>query len=225
MPVTTRPHHTVEPPVRRPGAPPRRPWRHLRRRTGLWWAATLILAVATAAVVAGAVNRAEAAAARYGTTRPALVATVTIAAGEAVNERNTEVRAVPVALLPPGAVTVDGLGARASATIHEGEVVHGSRLAPAGLSATTAQLPAGSRGLAVPVGAGALPVEVGDVVDVLATSDALDPSGAPTVTVAPAALVVAVGDTAVTVAVTPEQAPRVAYAISTGLVALALVAP
>jgi Flp pilus assembly protein CpaB len=108
--------------------------------------------------------------------------------------------------------------------VHEGEVVVAPRLAPPGRSPLTAALPAGTRAVAVPVDAAALPLEPGDVVDVLATFDPdLADGGDPTVAVAREALVVDVGPDAVVVAVTPGQAPRVAFAVAAGAVALAVV--
>jgi hypothetical protein len=78
--------------------------------------------------------------------------------------------------------------------------------------------------VAVPLDPGSLPVEPGDVVDVLGTFDPQLADGAePTVAVARSALVVDVAGEAVVVAVTPEQAPRVAFAVHAGAVALAVV--
>lgn len=219
MPPTSRPSG--------PRRPLRRPWRspmaQLRRRPTLWWCATLALVVATAWALTGAISRVEAEADRHGATRSVLVATRDIAPGDVVDEGNAVVRELPGGAVGPGAAGGERLGGRASQPIHHGEVVHEGRLAPAGASPVTALLPPGSRGIAVPAAAGALPLQVGDVVDVLATGDALDAAGAPTVTVAAAAVVVDVGEDATTVAVPAEQAPAVAYAVAASLVTLALV--
>jgi hypothetical protein len=76
--------------------------------------------------------------------------------------------------------------------------------------------------VAVPTGSG-LPLEVGDRVDVLATFDAgTTGAGEPTFAVARRAVVVHVGEDAVTVAVTTSAAPRVAYALAAGAVTLVL---
>ncbi len=75
----------------------------------------------------------------------------------------------------------------------------------------------------MPTDVAGLTLQVGDVVDVLATVDALDTGAAPTVLVAPASAVVHVAEATVTVAVTVEQAPKVAYAVAAGIVSLALV--
>ncbi len=186
----------------------------------------LALALLTTLVVSRAVGRAEADAARLGGLRPAAVARVTLPAGATVGPGDTEVRSLPAALVPPGAVAAPPEGSVVSSTVHEGEVVLGSRLAPAGTSALAAALPPGTRAIAVPVDPASLPVEQGDVVDVLATFDPDVAEGAdPTVAVAREAVVVDVGEAGVVVAVTPGQAPRVAFAAAAGAVALAVVAP
>ena len=209
--------------------PPRRsavrPLAPLRRRPSAYWAAALALALVTALVVARAVGRAEAGAARLGGLRPAVVVTRTLPAGAAVAPGDAEVRRLPAALLPRGAVEGVPEGARVSATVHEGEVLLAARLAPVGASPLAAALPAGTRGVAVPLSPGALPVQPGDVVDVLATLDPDLAEGAdPTVAVARGAVVVDVGEEGVVVAVTPGQAPRVAFAVAAGAVALAVAA-
>jgi Flp pilus assembly protein CpaB len=81
--------------------------------------------------------------------------------------------------------------------------------------------------MAVPTGPGTLAVRPGDRVDVLATFDPLvAPAGEdPTTTVARAATVVGVRPRAVTVAVTADEAPRVAFALSQATISLALTPP
>jgi Flp pilus assembly protein CpaB len=198
---------------------PVRPLARLRRRPSAYWLVAGALAVLTALVVLRAVGRAEAGAARLGGLRPVAVAGATVGSGD------TEVRRLPAAMIPPGAVEAPPEGSLVGATVHGGEVVLEARLAPAGTSALAAALPPGTRGVAVPVDAAALPVEPGDVVDVLATFDPDLAAGAdPTVAVAREAVVVDVTDEAVVVAVTPGQAPRVAFAVAAGAVALAVVA-
>jgi Flp pilus assembly protein CpaB len=201
-----------------------RPLARLRRRPSAYWLVAGALALMTALVILRAVGRAEAGAARLGGLRPVAVARVTLPVGATVGPGDTEVRRLPAALVPPGAVDTMPEGSLVAATVHEGEVVLDARLAPAGTSPLAAALPAGTRGVAVPVDAAALPVESGDVVDVLATFDPGLAEGAdPTVAVAREAVVVHADEDAVVVAVTPGQAPRVAFAVATGAVALAVV--
>ena len=140
---------------------PARPLARLRRRPSAYWLVAGALALLTALVVLRAVGRAEAHAARLGGHRPVAVARSTLPAGATVGPDDTEVRRVPGALVPPGAVMDAPVGSVVAATVHEGEVVLGARLAPAGTSALAAALPPHTRGVAVPVDAGALPVEEG----------------------------------------------------------------
>jgi hypothetical protein len=87
-----------------------------------------------------------------------------------------------------------------------------------------ALLPEGARAVAVPAEASAVPpLEVGHRVDVLAVG-AADGRAVASV-LAASALVVDVGEHAVTVAVDPGAVPRIAAALAAGAVTLALVAP
>lgn len=207
--------------------PPLRPLgRRLRRlrRPVPYWVAAVALAIVTGAVVARLVGDAQAASARYGRQRTTLVAVVDVPAGTVIGPGDTELRDLPVALVPEGALHRAADGSVAAAAMHAGEVVLADRLAPAGRSPTAALLPPGTRGVAIPVGPGSLQPVPGDVVDVLAT---FDPSltgdgGDPTVVVASDALVVAAREDAVTVAVDTEVAPRLAFALTAGAVTLVL---
>lgn len=198
----------------------------LRRRPAAWWLLTLVLAAVTGQVVSTTVDRAEERSARYGDGRPVLVVTAELAAGAVLTDADAELRSLPAALVPEASVGAEALGSRVRSPLFPGEVVHRDRLAPAGMSAVAALLPPGTRGVAVAHGDEALPLAPGDVVDVLATVGAVPPddaTSAPTVTVTSAAVVVAVGEAAVTVAVPLDDTTRVAYAATIGVVTLALV--
>jgi Flp pilus assembly protein CpaB len=129
--------------------------------------------------------------------------------------RDVEVRLLPAALVPDGALERPA-GQVVTAWIAAGEIVVRERVTPDGLSATAARLPPGTRGVAVPQGVAPLPVEVGDHVDLIATLDTTS------VTVASGAIVIAVADDAVTVAVERVDAPRVAHAVNAAAVTLVL---
>jgi Flp pilus assembly protein CpaB len=198
----------------------------LRRRPVAWWLLTLVLAGVTGQVVSSAVGRAEQGSARFGAARPVLVVTAELAAGAVLTDADAELRSLPVALVPDASVGAEALGSRVRSPLFPGEVVRRERLAPAGMSAVAALLPPGTRGVAVARGEDVPPLEVGDVVDVLATVGAVAPeeaSGAPTVTVTSGAVVVATGEAAVTIAVPLDDTARVAYAAAIGVVTLALV--
>ncbi len=201
--------------------------RHVRsplvRRPSLFWLAALVVASLTGLTVARLLGSAQAAAARWGVMRPTLVATVDLIPGAVVGAGETAVERRPVALVPVGALDAPAEGQTVTAPILAGEAVVVERLAPAGLSPLAASLPPGGRGVAIPVGPGTPPLEAGDVVDVLVT---FDPDtvgdGEPTFPVARSAAVVGVGEEAVTLGVSQEEASRVAFALTAGVVVLVL---
>jgi Flp pilus assembly protein CpaB len=197
----------------------------LRRRPTPYWLATGLLAIATGVAVSALVERADAAFARYGTSRRVAVASHDLAEGETIGPGDVELRQVPSGLVPDGAVEQIPTGQTVRAPVYEGEVVVAARLAPAGLTGTAALLPPGTRAIAVPVDvASSLELDIGDAVDVLVALDPSVASDEPAVTVARGAPVVALGEAAVTIAVTADEAPRLAFALSQGTVTLALVA-
>lgn len=186
-----------------------------------FWIAAVVLTALTATTVGHLTGAAAAERDRWGERRGAVVALHDLEPGAAIGAGDTEVRLLPAGLLPRGAATTPVTGMVVAAFVGKGEVVLTRRLAPAGLSAIAALLPPGSRGVAVPQGPAPLPVEVGDRVDVLAT---FDPSTTdqPTFAVATGAVVIAVSDDAVTVAVDEAEAAKVAFAVTSAAVTLVL---
>ena len=141
---------------------------------------------------------------------------------------------VPGALAPAGSLASaqEAVGRTVVVAVFAGLPVMEGHLGASGLKGVAALLPPGTRAVAVPNGGAPLPLVAGDHVDVLATFDPSgDPSGSPatghdpTFPVARGALVVDVGDDSATVAVGPQEAARVAFAVTTGVVTLALAAP
>jgi Flp pilus assembly protein CpaB len=188
------------------------PLRLLRRRPVPFWVAAAAAALLTALLVGRLAGEAGAARDRWGERREVVVATADVAAGEPVE---AALRALPVAVVPAGALRSLPRGAVAAVDLAEGEVLLEGRLAGGSI------LPEGTRGIALPAGGG-LPLAVGDRVDVLATFDASVAGDEPTFAVARDAPVVHVGDDAVTVAVSESEAPRVAYALTAGSVTVVL---
>jgi Flp pilus assembly protein CpaB len=181
------------------------------------------LAVACALVVARATGRAEAAVDRYGDPITAWIVTSAVEPGDELGADDVVADTRPASFVPDGAVAEDPTGRRVTQALAPSEVVVEHRLAGGDRRGAAALVPAGWRAVAVPALEAALPVEVGQRVDVLA---AMDPSGTGAVgtTVAEDGVVVHVAeDGTVTVAVTPAQATRVVAALAGGLVALALV--
>ncbi len=195
----------------------------LARRPSLFWLAAVVLAALTGLTVARLLGQAQEAAARWGETRPTLVATADLAPGAVVGAADAVLERRPAALVPAGALDRLAEGQTVAAPIMAGEAVVAERLAPAGLSPLAAALPAGGRGIAVTTGPGTPPLEAGDIVDVLVT---FDPDtvgdGEPTFPVARAAAVIGVNEEAVTLGVTSEEASRVAFALTAGVVTLVL---
>jgi Flp pilus assembly protein CpaB len=175
-----------------------------------FWIAAVALTALTTATVARASGAAVAERDRWGVQVPVVVATADLAPGDALRG-TVELR--PAATVPDGAVSTLDPGAVVAQWIGAGEIVLAARLAPAGLSAIAGRLPPRTRGVAIPIGIAPLPVAVGDHVDVFGSSR-----------LSVAALVVAVTDEAVTIAVAERDAADVAYEAAAGTVTLVLTA-
>jgi Flp pilus assembly protein CpaB len=204
-----------------------RPVLALRRQPRLWWLLSLTAALAIGWAVSTIVADAERVRQAWGTTEAVVVARRPLVAGTPIDGGDVELVDRPRALVPEGALRDLPDGQVAATSIAAGEVVVAARLAPLGLRGLAATLPAGARAVAIPVEPGlAPPVAVGDRVDVLV---ALAPEAAggrpPGFVVAAGALVVAVDEAAVTVAVRAAAAPRIAVALGQGAVTLALIGP
>jgi Flp pilus assembly protein CpaB len=201
--------------------------RRLSRSPVVFWAVVALLAVVTAAVIGQLVARARAEAARYGSLRTVAVATRALDVGAVVGPDDVAVQRVPAAFLPEGwlGASSDVVGHTVVVAVFRGQPVLRGQVAPSGLRGVAALLPPGSRAVAVPTGDTTPPVHTGDVVDVLATFDAQAAGdGDPTFPVAAGAVVVDVGGQSATVAVTPDEARKVAFAVSHGAVTLAVTA-
>ena len=186
-----------------------------------------LLAAATALSVASLLGAVDDARDRWGATRPVAVATRDLSPGEVLDSGAVEVRDLPEGVIPDAAVATAPTGAVVRHPILAGEPLAPARLAPDGLSGTAALVAEGERAVAVPVGAGgAPPLAVGDLVDVVtvvATGDAaVADGGAPAFTLVERAAVVHVAEQAVTVAVPERDASRLAWAVASSAVVLAL---
>lgn len=197
----------------------------LRRHPRLWWLVVVGCALAAASVTAAVAGRAERAQAAWGRTAAVLVARHDLVPGQPVGPGDVDVVERPVATVPPTALRTLPRHAVSRSSVYAGEVLVRGRLAPTGLRGVAATLPPSTRAVAIPRDpATAPPLRVGDRVDVLV---ALPPdaagSGPPGFAIATNALVVAVEEAAVTVAVERVAAPRVAVALGQGAVTLALI--
>jgi hypothetical protein len=158
--------------------------------------------------------------ARWGSGRSTLVARVTIAAGDPLDAANTELVALPGALVGADALSERPLGAVAAVRLAAGEVVRHDRLGRPARSPVAALVPNGRHGVAVPRGDDTLPLAVGDVVRVVAALS--DVPGAVPITAADDAIVVQVTDHRAVLAVRDAELPAVARALADGAAVLAL---
>lgn len=199
----------------------------LRRRPRLWWALVVTLALAVGLTVSSAVERADAARRAWGEPVAVVVATADIGPGDAITDAVVALEERPGAVVPASALTEVPVARSAATSIAAGEVVVAERLADAGLRGPAAMLPPGTRAVAVPAERGLTPpLAAGDRVDVVVAlgGDGEDRGGAPPgFTLVDAALVVDVSEDAVTVAVPRADTARVAVALGSGVVTLALV--
>ena len=204
---------------RRPLAPPL-PWRQAVRRARrsilLRW--SLVAVAGGAVAVEGARIGADADAERdsWGTSVDVVVVRRAVAAGDTIRGGDVEVDAWPAALVPDDALQAVPDAAVASAALVPGEALVASRVAPAGMGPVAARVPDGWRAVAVPTSASGLgppapPLVVGDRVDLLAPAP-----------VAVDAVVVAVDDSSVTVAVPAADAPAIADALAATVVTVVL---
>lgn len=202
----------------------------LRRSSMPFWVFAVALSLLTGLTVARLVGEASARASRLGGLVDVPLTTRALEAGASLRAGDVTIRPLPAAALPHGPLARSPVGKVALVPLAEGEVLLAAKLAPDGLRGVAALVPPGERALAVPVDPGGLSLRTGHRVDVLATfevADGVDGSGdaAPTFPVATEALVVDVADDSVTVAVPPDQAARVAFALARGTVTLALSGP
>ena len=183
----------------------------------------VLLALACGAVVLRVTEHAEAATARYGATTSAWVARRALSPGDRIGAGDVAVESRPSAFVPHGAVEDDPVGRRVVDAVAAGEVVGEHRLADGDRRGVAALVPDGWRALAIPAVEAALPVEVGQRVDVLAAADAGDRGPVGTVVAEDGIVVHVADDATVTVAVAGGDAPRVVAALAGGYVSLALV--
>jgi len=163
---------------------------------------------------------------------PVVIATVTLDPGSIVGSDDIEVRRLPVIALPPGAVADADqvVGRQVTAAIFGGEPVLAGRLAPDGLVGIAAVTPPGWSAFALPTEPGLPPAAVGQRVDLYAPAS-VAPSGVAGAAersadrIARDALVVAIDDQRVTVAVDAADAPAVATALIGATVVLAVTGP
>lgn len=217
-------------PIRpRPGRAVRRVPRRWPRSAIPWWIAVVLLATGTAATVHASLSRAAQAEARWDQTQSVVVATRSIGWGDDLSGA-VEIRRLPVAAIPDGAISRMPENRVAATAIGRGEVLTAMRLSGEKAAGTAALLPPGTRALVVPLATPGLPVQIGDHIDLLApTGRGLPIAEGRTVpgavAVARSAMVVAVQPRTLVVALSETDASAVAAALGQGPLVPALTAP
>lgn len=192
----------------------------LSARPLAFWLVAAAAAGAVGLAVHSVVRSAEATRHAYGRLRPVVITTRGVTAGELLDASNTEVADVPVALVADGALAVLEPGTVAASALAEGEAVLALRVGRGGVSPVAALVAPGRRALALPMGEVALPLQIGDRLDVVAA--VLGGAGGAAGVVAAGASVVHVEPPAVVVSVAADEVPAVAQALADGGVVLAL---
>lgn len=201
-----------------------RPGLLLRRRPRLGALVTAAVAMAAGLAVASIVASAEAERTSWGTSRSVLILTHDLDPGDTVRPDDVSTEQRPAAAIPPGALRALPSDAVVHHHVFAGEELLEAHLAPAGSSGLATMLDGRARGVAIPVEQGtAPPLEVGQLVDVVAVLPGGDSGGEVAYVVTAAVQVLAVDEDAVTVAVPRADATRVASALATGMVVLTLV--
>ena len=185
--------------------------RRLRRR--------LPAAVAAGALVAAGSALSPARAPAPESWPSVLVAATDLEPGGIVADGDLVPRRVPPALVPAGALTSVPAGTVVRSSIGRGEIVVSRRIAGTGLPG---RLLDDQRGVTLAWPVARPPVAVGDTVDLVATTAAEPGAPATTRVLVTAAMVLAVGEAGVTVAVPAATVPDVHRAVATGVVDLSL---
>ena len=221
--------------MRRPYLTPSRIVRRTRvlRSPLAYWAMVGVLALFTGLVVARSVRTTGSLAAHYGPLRPVVVATHRLDPGAEVAPGDVAVRQVPGSLAPAGSLASadEAVGRTVVVAVFAGAPGDGGPPGRVRVEGRRRPPPARHQGGGGAQRRGAAAARrrrprrrAGHVRPCLATRR--PPAGAdPTFPVARGALVVDVGDDSATVAVGPQEAARVAFAVTTGVVTLALAAP
>ena len=186
----------------------------LARRALRAWAMAAGLALVTGLAITGALGAAERAKDRWLPTDPVLVANRTIAPGEAVDDGNTVLAAIPASQSSVGLLRARPAGAVAAVTLYPGEPVRAGRLVGPGVARPGTQL------VAARLGDHAPPLVPGDRVDVIGvgagSATGVGIAGDGPIRATTGASVVSVSADRVVLAVAPADVPAVARAIADG---------
>jgi Flp pilus assembly protein CpaB len=217
-------------------------------RAVILWLGAIVVAIATATLVATDLAALHRRAHSLGAPRPVAVAARDLPLGTTIRRGDITTRPVHRSQLPHGALSPDAADQRVVAVpVVRGAFVVAGNVAPRERRGLDGAVPPGMRALRI-VARDALHPPVGSSVDVLVTFDSSDGAsreGAPTVVAARGVLVLGTDDApaaveagtprvdagrqeaglGVTLLVGEDDAPRLAFAAAAGVVTLALVPP
>ncbi len=211
----------------------------LRRspRALVLWAGAIVVAVGTAAIVASDLATLHRRAGDLGPERSVLVARHALAVGTVVDDADLRQRDVHASQLPPGVLTdrAEARGRVVRVPVLPGGFVADANLAPRRRSGLDGVVPEGRRAMRVVV-VDAVRPRLGAAVDLLASSETVDPatasglatvvaSGVPVVAVDDARTLDGASGLGVTVLLSLREARAVAFAVATGDVTIVLVPP
>jgi Flp pilus assembly protein CpaB len=184
----------------------------------MFWTVTLLVAVITGRLVQRSV--AATSESRWGPVQSVVVVTQGVKPGETLQPSMLSVRSVPRAFVPtkPIISMKNVVGRTIRRTLVAGSILDADIVTPNQSSALSARTGQNRRAISIPAGDGALRVQPGDRVDVLATTDA---TGATTVAVHDAE-VLQRDERSITLAVVVNDAPMLAGALATQRITLAL---
>lgn len=134
--------------------------RRIARHPALWWALALVLMVGGGTSLVQRAEQLEQARANWGAAQQVLVVASAVGSGERV-AGSVEVRELPVALIPDGAVSDIGSNAFARVDLFAGEVLLDRRVS----ANQGGELPDNTAALTVTLAQRATLVDVGDLVD------------------------------------------------------------
>lgn len=197
-----------------------------RRSSAAHWALAVVMGIVTTVAVARSLGQSRALIDRYGYPVTVVVAERDLEMGDVVEAADVVERLLPSSAVPTSVYrqSSEVVGRTVLAPAVAGLPLVRRHLAPESAAGIGALLQSGLRAVSVPRNDSSVPVIRGDRVDVLATLDpAAAPGLEPTFAVARRAVVLDVSEAAAVVAVSPEEAKRVAYAVAQGVVTLAIV--
>lgn len=200
-----------------------RPLRRFRlfvaRRPLVYWLLVGLLASMTAGLIVQRIGALDAARRSWGDTTTVVVARRPLVAGHRLEPGDTTTDRWPIALLPDDAVSTVALGTVVAAPVAPGEPLVRRRLGRGDAGPVAGRLPAGTRGVAIPLGDAVVPVQPGDRVDVVAAGSTPGAAGA---IVAAGAPVITASDTVVVAAIRLAEVGAVAGAMANGDVLLVI---